>query len=92
MSEEEQQTWFRNMWEGKEEQQEQAAQPSEPEPQEVATTEDNEFNDDDEFGDDFDDFAKDKRQTTILETLTRPTKLQWRLSRKRRHRQNSPGY
>jgi hypothetical protein len=33
VSEEEQQTWFRNMWEGKEEQQAQVAQPSEPEPE-----------------------------------------------------------
>jgi hypothetical protein len=46
------------MWEGKEEQQEQAAQSPEPEPQTIAATEDNEFNDDDEFGDEFDDFAE----------------------------------
>jgi hypothetical protein len=58
VSEEEQQTWFRNMWEGKEEQQAQVAQPSEPEPEMAAATEENEFNDDDEFGDDFDDFAE----------------------------------
>lgn len=58
MSEEERQTWFRNMWEGKEEQQEQTAQPSESEPDAVAATDENEFNDDDEFGDDFDDFAE----------------------------------
>jgi hypothetical protein len=58
VSEEEQQTWFRNMWEGKEEQQEQTAQPSESEPDAVAATDENEFNDDDEFGNDFDDFAE----------------------------------
>jgi len=46
------------MWEGKAEEEEQAAQPSEPKPELAVATEENEFNDDDEFGDDFDDFAE----------------------------------
>jgi hypothetical protein len=58
VSEEEQQTWFRNMWEGKEQQQEQAVQQSDPDPEVATATEENDFNDDDEFGDDFDDFAE----------------------------------
>jgi len=59
VNEEEQQTWFRNMWEGKAERQEQTAQPSEPKPElAAATEEENDFNDGDEFGDDFDDFAE----------------------------------
>lgn len=48
------------MWEGKEEkEQEQAAELPEPEPETTTATDENEFNDnDEEFGDDFDDFAE----------------------------------
>jgi hypothetical protein len=60
VNEEDQQTWFRNMWEGKEEQ---AAQPVESEETSASApataSEENDFNDnDDDFGDDFDDFAE----------------------------------
>ncbi|KAM0719806.1 hypothetical protein Q7P37_003940 [Cladosporium fusiforme] len=56
VSDEDQQTWFRNMWEGKEEE---TTVPTEPEIQtEVAAEQDAMNNDDDDFGDDFDDFAE----------------------------------
>ena len=59
VNEEDQQTWFRNMWEGKEEPVTESAGPElEAEAEAIPATEGNDFNDDDDFGDDFDDFAE----------------------------------
>lgn len=54
IDEEDQQAWFRSMWEGKEDE---PAQPAEPDT-EPAAPEGDAPQDDDDFGDDFDDFAE----------------------------------